>query len=54
MREIDRPTRAELDYAAYHANFMIADPPPEGDAAAGGKPEVDAASRSRAARAGDA
>ncbi len=32
VREIDRPTRANLDYAAYHANFMIADPPPEGGA----------------------
>ena len=30
VRSIDRPTRANLDYAAYHANFMIADPPPEG------------------------
>jgi hypothetical protein len=30
VRAIDRPTRANLDYAAYHANFMIADPPPEG------------------------
>ena len=29
VREIDRPTRATLDYAAYHANFMIADLPPE-------------------------
>ena len=29
VREIDRPTRAALDYAAYHANFMIADVPPE-------------------------
>jgi hypothetical protein len=28
VREIDRPTRAALDYAAYHANFMIADLPP--------------------------
>jgi alginate O-acetyltransferase complex protein AlgJ len=30
VRQIDRPTRAALDWAAYHANFMIADPPPEG------------------------
>ncbi|MDB4979939.1 MAG: hypothetical protein JWM82_691 [Myxococcales bacterium] len=30
VRKIDRPTRAALDWAAYHANFMIADPPPEG------------------------
>jgi alginate O-acetyltransferase complex protein AlgJ len=29
VREVARPTRALLDYAAYHANFMIADPPPE-------------------------
>jgi len=29
VREVDRPTRAALDYAAYHANFMIADLPPE-------------------------
>jgi alginate O-acetyltransferase complex protein AlgJ len=30
VRQIDRPTRAALDWAAYHANFIIADPPPEG------------------------
>ena len=30
VREISRPTRANLDYAAYHANFMNADPEPEG------------------------
>lgn len=29
VREIGRPTRAALDYAAYHANFMIADLPPD-------------------------
>jgi alginate O-acetyltransferase complex protein AlgJ len=29
VREVSRPTRAALDYAAYHANFMIADPPPD-------------------------
>jgi len=29
VRRIEVPTRAALDYAAYHANFMIADPPPE-------------------------
>lgn len=29
VREVTRPTRAALDYAAYHANFMIADPEPE-------------------------
>src|SRR5260221_6956233 len=36
VREIERPTRAALDYAAYHANFMIADPEPEGAAPKGG------------------
>jgi alginate O-acetyltransferase complex protein AlgJ len=35
VREIDVPTRANLDYAAYHANFMITDPEPEGAAALG-------------------
>ena len=29
LREVSVPTRAALDYAAYHANFIIADPPPE-------------------------
>ncbi|HET7540591.1 MAG TPA: hypothetical protein VFK05_11990, partial [Polyangiaceae bacterium] len=29
VREVTRPSRAALDYAAYHANFMIADPEPE-------------------------
>lgn len=29
VRQVDVPTRAALDYAAYHANFMIADPEPE-------------------------
>jgi hypothetical protein len=29
VREVTQPTRAALDYAAYHANFMIADPAPE-------------------------
>jgi hypothetical protein len=29
VREVERPTRAALDYAAYHANFMIADLEPE-------------------------
>jgi hypothetical protein len=29
VREVDVPTRANLDWAAYHANFMNADPPPE-------------------------
>src|SRR5882724_11877007 len=36
VREIERPTRATLDYAAYHANFMIADAEPEGGAPSGG------------------
>jgi alginate O-acetyltransferase complex protein AlgJ len=36
VREIDAPTRANLDYAAYHANFMITDPPPEGAGALAG------------------
>ena len=30
VRKISRPTRAALDYAAYCANFMNADPAPEG------------------------
>ena len=39
VRKVSRPTRANLDYAAYHANFMNADPAPEGAAAArSGKP----------------
>ncbi|HEX3593666.1 MAG TPA: hypothetical protein VHU80_01155, partial [Polyangiaceae bacterium] len=29
VREVDVPTRAALDYAAYHANFMIAEPEPD-------------------------
>jgi hypothetical protein len=29
VREIEQPTRANLDYAAYHQNFMIATSPPE-------------------------
>jgi alginate O-acetyltransferase complex protein AlgJ len=29
VRRIIRPTRASLDFAAYHANFMNADPAPE-------------------------
>jgi alginate O-acetyltransferase complex protein AlgJ len=29
VRQVDVPTRAALDYAAYHADFMIADPAPE-------------------------
>jgi alginate O-acetyltransferase complex protein AlgJ len=30
VRQVSRPTRANLDYAAYDANFMNADPEPEG------------------------
>jgi len=36
VRRVKRPSRASLDYAAYRANFMNADPPPEGAAASGG------------------
>jgi hypothetical protein len=36
VREVDRPTRAALDYAAYHANFMIAEPEPETPVSAAG------------------
>jgi hypothetical protein len=34
VREVDLPTRAQLDYAAYHQNFMIAQAEPEGEAEA--------------------
>ena len=41
VRHVKRPTRAALDYAAYHGNFMNADPPPEGAAASNaGSPRV--------------
>lgn len=40
VREVSRPTRAALDYAAYHANFMIADPEPEAPIPAGGSPDT--------------
>ncbi|HVY37845.1 MAG TPA: hypothetical protein VHM31_07910 [Polyangia bacterium] len=40
VRRVTRPTRASLDYAAYHANFMNADPPPEGNADAGKRPDA--------------
>ncbi|MES1210644.1 MAG: hypothetical protein ABUS79_32305, partial [Pseudomonadota bacterium] len=40
VRRVTRPTRASLDYAAYHANFMNADPPPEGDTGAGKRPDA--------------
>jgi alginate O-acetyltransferase complex protein AlgJ len=39
VREVTRPTRAALDYAAYHGNFMIADPEPESPVA-DGKPDT--------------
>jgi hypothetical protein len=35
VRRIRRPTLASLDFAAYHANFMNADPAPERPADAG-------------------
>ena len=38
VREVDVPTRANLDWAAYHSNFMITDPEPEGAAALTGHP----------------
>lgn len=42
VRQVKRPSRAALDYAAYRANFMNADPPPEGAAAsAAGQPRTD-------------
>jgi SGNH hydrolase-like domain, acetyltransferase AlgX len=37
VRAVQRPTRAALDWAAYHANFMNAEPPPEGEESGGGK-----------------
>jgi alginate O-acetyltransferase complex protein AlgJ len=40
VREIARPTLANLDYAAYDANFLIADPPPEGGAGKDGPTAV--------------
>jgi hypothetical protein len=40
VRRIERPTCASLDWAAYHANFMNADPAPEGDLGADAKPRV--------------
>lgn len=40
VREVTRPTRAALDYAAYHANFMIADPEPETPVTASGAPDT--------------
>src|SRR6187549_1401638 len=40
VREVLRPTRAALDYAAYHGNFMIADPEPETPLPASGAPDT--------------
>lgn len=40
VREVSQPTRAALDYAAYHANFMIADPEPETPIPVGGTPDT--------------
>jgi alginate O-acetyltransferase complex protein AlgJ len=40
VRRVLRPTRASLDFAAYHANFMNADPPPEVTGDAGKKPDA--------------
>ncbi|HET9934362.1 MAG TPA: hypothetical protein VFQ35_26850 [Polyangiaceae bacterium] len=41
LREVLVPTRAALDYAAYHANFIIADPAPEGEGTPGALPAFD-------------
>jgi alginate O-acetyltransferase complex protein AlgJ len=40
VRRVRRPTRASLDFAAYHANFMNADPPPEALSDAGRRPDA--------------
>jgi alginate O-acetyltransferase complex protein AlgJ len=40
VREVDRPTRALLDYAAYHQNFMIAQAEPEGEVGPGGRADA--------------
>ncbi len=40
VRRVRRPSRASLDFAAYHANFMNADPPPERDEDAGKRPDA--------------
>ncbi|HET6149222.1 MAG TPA: hypothetical protein VFH68_16915 [Polyangia bacterium] len=42
VRAIRRPTRANLDYAAYHANFMNADQAPENARLAGAGARADA------------
>lgn len=41
VRSIDRPTRANLDWAAYHANFMIGDAPPEESTGPAGSARAD-------------
>jgi hypothetical protein len=53
VRKVDRPTRANLDFAAYHANFMIAEPPPEDERQTGGQPKYDPATVFRGLVAGD-
>ncbi len=40
VREVTRPTRAALDYAAYHQNFMIADSEPESPLPTSGVPDT--------------
>ena len=40
VRRVRRPTRASLDFAAYHANFMNADPPPEAAGDPGKRPDA--------------
>ncbi len=40
VRRIRRPTRASLDFAAYHANFMNADPAPEQLGSGGRRPDA--------------
>jgi alginate O-acetyltransferase complex protein AlgJ len=40
VRRVRRPTRASLDFAAYHANFMNADPAPEAPLDAGRRPDA--------------
>lgn len=40
VRRVRQPTRAGLDFAAYHANFMDADPPPERDQDVGKRPDA--------------
>jgi alginate O-acetyltransferase complex protein AlgJ len=40
VREVTRPSRAALDYAAYHGNFMIAEPEPETPLATAGVPDT--------------